>query len=133
MLREEVEQSGERFLMIQKAPALLDEVHWLIENRGTVFALCGSSARKVRRGHANLLGGRALRYELHGLVSAEIGKAFDLDRAVNHGYLPRHYLSDRVSDAVRAYVDDYLKEEIAAEGLTRNLPAFADFLAAAAQ
>ena len=135
MLREEVEQSGERFLVIdeiQKAPALLDEVHWLIENRGTVFALCGSSARKVRRGHANLLGGRALRYELHGLVSAEIGKAFDLDRAVNHGYLPRHYLSDRVSDAVRAYIDDYLKEEIAAEGLTRNLPAFADFLAAAA-
>src|ERR1022692_3272795 len=72
---------------IQKVPALLDEVHWLIENRGLVFGLCGSSARKVRRGHANLLGGRALRYEMFGLVSAEIGTEFDLLRALNHGNL----------------------------------------------
>ena len=74
---------------IQKVPALLDEVHWLIENRRAVFGLCGSSARKVRHGHANLLGGRALRYELHGPVSAELRGRFDLVRAVNHGYLPR--------------------------------------------
>jgi predicted AAA+ superfamily ATPase len=117
---------------VQKVPALLDEVHWLIENRGLVFALCGSSARKVRRGHANLLGGRALRYELSGLVSAELGAEFDLVRALNHGFLPRHYLSDQPARRLRSYVDDYLKEEILAEGLVRRLPPFAQFLSAAA-
>jgi uncharacterized protein len=135
LLREEVEAARARFVVIdevQKAPALLDEVHWLIENRGVVFALCGSSARKVRRGHANLLGGRALRHELHGLVSIEVGDAFDVLRALNHGYLPRHYLAAEASEFIRAYVDDYLKEEVMAEGLTRNLPAFSDFLTAAA-
>ena len=117
---------------IQKVPALLDEVHWLIENRGITFALCGSSARKVKRGHANLLGGRAVRHELFSLVSQEIGADFDLVRAVNHGGLPRHYLSDSPQRLLKAYVADYLKEEVAAEGLVRNLPAFADFLAVAA-
>jgi predicted AAA+ superfamily ATPase len=117
---------------IQKVPALLDEVHWLIENRRLVFALCGSSARKVRRGHANLLGGRAVRYELAGLVSVELGRDFDLVRALNHGFLPRHYLADQPARRLRSYVDDYLKEEILAEGLVRNLPPFATFLAAAA-
>lgn len=117
---------------VQKVPALLDEVHWLIENRGLRFALCGSSARRVKRGHANLLGGRALRFELLGLVSSEIGRDFDVVRAVNQGFLPRHYLSDRPNARLRSYVNDYLKEEIAAEGLVRNLPAFSGFLAAAA-
>jgi uncharacterized protein len=117
---------------IQKVPALLDEVHWLIENRGMVFGLCGSSARKVRRGHANLLGGRAVRYELFGLVSAELGPGLNLPRLLNHGYLPRHYLSEAPQKLLRAYVMDYLKEEIASEGLVRNLPAFADFLDVAA-
>jgi uncharacterized protein len=135
VLREEIEAAGERFVVIdevQKVPALLDEVHWLIENRGVTFVLCGSSARKVRRGHANLLGGRALRYELHGLVSAELGDDFDLVRAANHGYLPPHYLDEQPADRIRSYVEDYLKEEIAAEGLTRNLSAFSGFLRAAA-
>jgi len=117
---------------IQKIPALLDEVHWLIENAGFVFGLCGSSARKVRRGHANLLGGRAVRYELFGFVSEELGSQFDLVRMINHGYLPRHYLSASCERLVRSYVNDYLKEEIAAEALVRNLPAFSDFLTAAA-
>lgn len=117
---------------VQKAPALLDEVHWLIEHRPVTFALCGSSARKVRRGHANLLGGRAARYELFGLVSAELGPRFDLVRMLNHGYLPRLYSSDRPQRALHAYISDYLKEEVAAEGLVRNLPAFAKFLDAAA-
>ena len=117
---------------IQKIPALLDEVHWLIENTKSVFGLCGSSARKVRRGHANLLGGRAVRYELFGFVSAELGPKFDLVRAVNQGCLPRHYLSPSYEKLVRSYVNDYLKEEIAAEALVRNLPAFSNFLAAAA-
>ena len=67
---------------IRKVPALLDEVHWLIENRGVRFALCGSSARKVRRGAANLLGGRALRFDLRGLSVAEIGDSFDLTRVL---------------------------------------------------
>jgi predicted AAA+ superfamily ATPase len=133
LLREEL--GGAELVVIdevQKVPALLDEVHWLIERRGQRFALCGSSARKVRRGHANLLGGRAVRHELFGLVSSELGSDFDLVRAINHGVLPRHYLSDRPEPLLRAYVNDYLKEEIAAEALVRSLPAFASFLTAAA-
>lgn len=117
---------------VQRVPALLDEVHWLIENRRLVFGLCGSSARKVRRGHANLLGGRAVRHELFGLVSAEVGADYDFLRAANHGCLPRHYLAEQPARMLRAYVNDYLTEEVAAEALVRNLPAFAGFLSAAA-
>ena len=117
---------------VQKIPALLDEVHWLIENSGVKFALCGSSARKVRYGAANLLGGRALRFELHGLTAAELGDAFDLTQVLNHGYLPRMVEVARPTRRLDAYIADYLKEEIAAEGLVRNLPVFSGFLAAAA-
>ena len=117
---------------VQKVPALLDEVHWLIENSGAQFALCGSSARKVKRGGANLLGGRAIRRELFGLTANEIGKDVDVDRLLNHGYLPRAYLSDRPERLLNAYVSDYLREEVAAEALVRNVPAFADFLSLAA-
>lgn len=117
---------------VQKVPALLDEVHWLHENRGVHFALCGSSARKVRRGGANLLGGRALRYELYGLTATELGDAFDLDRVLNRGYLPRIVASDRSRQLLESYVADYLKEEIAAEGLVRNVPVFSTFLDLAA-
>lgn len=114
---------------IQKVPQLLDEVHWLIENANCAFALCGSSARKLKRGHANLLGGRAIRYELFGFVSAELDKdQFDLTRMLNHGYLPRHYLAANPKRMLNSYVGEYLKEEIAAEGLTRNLPLFSNFL-----
>jgi len=134
LLREEVQAAAPRLVIIdevQKVPLLLDEVHWLIENTSTVFGLCGSSARKVRRGHANLLGGRAVRYELYGFVSAELGAEFDLLRMLNHGALPRHYLSNSPRLLLRAYVNDYLKEEIANEGVVRNLPAFANFLSMA--
>ena len=117
---------------IQKVPALLDEVHWLIENGGYHFTLCGSSARKVKRGAANLLGGRALRYELYGLTAHELGSNLDLDRLVNDGYLPRIYGASRARRMLDAYVADYLKEEEAAEGLVRSLPAFSDFLDVAA-
>jgi len=117
---------------IQKLPALLDEIHYLIEERGDIFALCGSSARKVRRGHANLLGGRAVRYELLGLSAAELGDNFSLERLVNAGPLPAHYDDETPSLSLRAYVDDYLREEILQEGLTRNLPVFSDFLRVAA-
>lgn len=113
---------------VQKVPDLLDEVHWLHEHGRVRFALCGSSARKVRRGQANLLGGRAIRYELHGLTASELGTEFDLTRALNHGYLPGIYLSDQPAALLESYVADYLKEEVAAEGLVRNLPVFSEFL-----
>ena len=136
LLREELEAVPPGLLVVidevQKAPGLLDEVHWLVENRGRVFALSGSSARKVRRSHANLLGGRAVRFEMFGLTSGEVGPDFDLVRALNHGFLPRHYLSEAPGRLLRSYVTDYLKEEVLAEGLSRNLPAFTTFLAAAA-
>lgn len=117
---------------VQKVPQLLDEVHWLHENRGIRFALCGSSARKVKRGQANLLGGRALRYELHGLTAGEIGGDFDLNRLLNHGYLPSIYQSENPRSLLNSYVADYLKEEVAAEGLVRNLPVYSEFLNMAA-
>lgn len=117
---------------VQKLPKLLDEVHWLHENRQVHFALCGSSARKVKRGHANMLGGRALRYEMFGLVSAELYPDFDLNRLLNHGYLPRIYLAGQSQRLLNAYIANYLKEEIAAEGLVRNLPVFSEFLNLAA-
>ena len=117
---------------IQKVPQLLDEVHGLHESRNLKFALCGSSARKVRHGGANLLGGRAVRYELFGLTAAELGPSFDLDRLLNHGYLPSIYAAERPERLLAAYVGDYLKEEVAAEGLVRNLPTFSRFLDAAA-
>ena len=117
---------------VMKVPALLDEAHWMMENLGVHLALCASSARKVRRGAASLLGGRAIRYELRGLTSAELGRDFDLHRILNCGFLPRPYQDSEPEALVESYVADYLKEEIAAEGLVRNLPAFGDFLTAAA-
>jgi predicted AAA+ superfamily ATPase len=113
---------------VQKVPQLLDEAHWLHEHRKVRFALCGSSARKVKRGQANLLGGRAVRYELHGLTAQELGHDFNLTRLLNHGYLPTIYQSDNPRPLLNGYVADYLKEEIAAEGLVRNLPVFSEFL-----
>jgi uncharacterized protein len=112
---------------VQKIPALLDEVHGLIENRKLRFILCGSSARKLMRGHANLLGGRAWRYELLPLSFHEI-PGFNLLPALNRGLLPSHYLSEDPVRSLEAYVFDYLREEIASEGLTRNIPAFTRFL-----
>ncbi len=116
---------------VQKAPHLMDEIHWLIENRPYRFILSGSSARKFRRGQVNLLGGRAWRYELYPLVSAELG-SFDLEKTLLSGFLPSHYLSSNSLMDLKAYVHDYLKEEIQAEALTRNLPAFSRFLQSAA-
>ena len=117
---------------IQKIPALLDEIHYLIESRGVAFGLCGSSARKVKRGHANLLGGRARRYELFGLTMAELEDSFDLVKILNRGYIPNHYLAEDYGRAIQAYVMDYLKEEVAAEGLVQNLHRFSEFLDVAA-
>jgi uncharacterized protein len=112
---------------VQKVPALLDEIHWLIENTPAQFILCGSSARKLRRGGANLLGGRAWRYHFYPLVYPEI-PCFDLLKALNTGLIPSHYLSNNPTKSLQAYVEDYLTEEIKAEGLVRSLPSFSRFL-----
>ncbi len=111
---------------VQKIPAVMDEVHYLIEEKGLRFILCGSSARKLRRGHANLLGGRAWRYEMLPFVSAELPR-FNLLKALNNGLIPSHYLQDDAQRSLTAYVQDYLKEEVASEGLVRNIPAFSRF------
>lgn len=112
---------------VQKVPSVLDEVHWLIENKGWSFILCGSSARKLRRGQANLLGGRAWRFEMFPLSAKEIDD-LDLLKALNNGLLPPHYFASHAQRSLKAYVEDYLKEEVMAEGLVRNLPSFARFL-----
>ena len=115
---------------VQKVPEVLDEVHWLVENRGLRFILCGSSARKLKQGRANLLGGRAWRYEMFPLVSPELGavEGLDLLRILRRGTVPDHYESEQYDRSLDAYVQDYLKEEVFAEGLTRNFPAFSRFL-----
>jgi predicted AAA+ superfamily ATPase len=111
---------------VQKVPQLLDEVHWLIENCGISFILCGSSARKLKTGHANLLGGRAWRFSMYPLVSAEVPD-FDLLRACNHGCIPDHYIEENPRRSLKGYIMDYIKQEIMAEGLARNIPAFSRF------
>lgn len=116
---------------IQKIPALLDEIHWLIENHQTRFILSGSSARKILRSGANLLGGRALRYELYPLIEAEIPN-FNLLKALNNGLLPRHYLAENPQKMIEAYIGNYLKDEIIAEAKIRNINAFSQFLETAA-
>ncbi len=117
---------------IQKIPALLDEIHNLIEE-GLSFILCGSSARKLKHGGANLLGGRAWRFEFFPLVSAEISN-FDIHEALKKGLLPQIYneTPENAKRSLRAYVREYLQEEIQAEGLVRNLNAFSKFLDASA-
>ncbi len=112
---------------IQKIPRLMDEIHWLLENSPSRFILCGSSARKLKRETKNLLGGRAVSCRLFPFVTAELPD-FDLERALQYGTVPRHYLSDRPELLLRAYVDNYLKEEIIDEAITRNIPSFAHFL-----
>ncbi|MCB4791757.1 MAG: AAA family ATPase [Elusimicrobia bacterium] len=115
---------------VQKIPALMDEVHWFIVNKKLQFILCGSSPRKLIRSGGNLLGGRAIRYELYPLVSAEI-KDFKLLRALNHGLIPTHYISETPDVLISSYIGNYLKEEIAAEAMVRRIPSFARFLEAA--
>jgi len=117
---------------IQKLPMLLDEVHRLIERRGFRFLLTGSSARKLRRSGVNLLGGRARMRRMHPFSASELGDVFNLDRAVNFGLLPPVVFSDEPEEELADYVEEYLQQEIIAEGATRNLPAFSRFLEIAA-
>jgi uncharacterized protein len=135
LIREEVEYKKPAFVVIdeiQKVPALLNEVHWLRENRAVHFALCGSSARKIRKGATNLLGGRGINYELYGFSAYELREDFILDRLLDHGYLPVFYSAAKPERLQSSYVSGYLKDEIAAEGLVRNLPGYSQFLNMAA-
>jgi predicted AAA+ superfamily ATPase len=117
---------------IQRLPILLNEVHRLIEAHGIRFLLTGSSARKLRRGGVNLLGGRARTKYLHPFTCKELGSRFDLTRAMERGLLPSIYFSDDPRADLQAYAGSYLQEEIIAEGATRSLPAFSRFLKVAA-
>ncbi len=117
---------------VQRLPEILNEVQRLIEERGTRFLLTGSSARKLRRGGVNLLGGRARTRHLHPLTRRELGSRFDLGRAVARGLLPSIYFSDDPGADLEAYAGTYLQQEILAEGATRNVPAFSRFLRVAA-
>ena len=110
----------------QKVPSVLNEVHRMIEQEGLAFILCGSSARKLKRGGGNLLGGRAWRFHLHPLTSREVPN-LDLLRAFNRGLVPAHYNTTHHRRALAGYADNYLKEEVFDEGLTRNVAAFSRF------
>lgn len=135
LLREEVSDFPPGTLVIideiQKVPALLDEVHWLIVNKDLRFIMTGSSARKLKRSGVNLLGGRAIVNYLYPFISAELDD-FDVDRAVNNGMIPRHYLVKDAYKRLQGYIGTYLKMEIMEEALVRNLPLFSRFLEAAA-
>jgi len=121
---------------IQKLPLLLDEVHDLIENHKIRFILTGSSARKLKRGAANLLAGRANTYHLYPLTSTELGDDFDLERALRIGCLPylwsQELSQEDQNEFLRSYSDVYLREEIQAEGIVRQIAPFARFIEIAA-
>ncbi len=117
---------------IQRLPGLLNEVQHLIETYGTRFLLTGSSARKLRQQGVNLLGGRARQYFMHPFSYSELGDNFDLMQALNNGLIPSIYESDDPNHDLSSYVGLYLKEEVAAEALTRKIDAFSRFLQTAA-
>lgn len=120
---------------VQKVPALLDEVHAVMHERGDglKFCLTGSSARKLKAGHANLLAGRALQKSFFPLTSKELGNDFDLERSLNIGTLPLVWAQPETAiGTLEAYVGTYLKEEIQQEALARNLESFTRFLKVAA-
>jgi uncharacterized protein len=116
---------------VQKIPALLDEVHRLIEKKRFRFILTGSSARKLKRAGANLLAGRAFMHHAYPLTAYELKGQFHLKRALERGLLPKSYLEDDFKSFLASYVSTYLKEEIQQEGLVRNLASFARFLESA--
>lgn len=125
---------GQRVVLdeIQKVPSLLSEVHRLMEDKGWPFALCGSSARKLKRGGADLLAGRAVTITMEPFSSAELGDRFDLARALDWGLLPVVHVKPGLEpDTLSAYVDTYLREEIKEEGAVRNFPPFVRFLGVA--
>ena len=119
LLREAITFDKSKFVVIdeiQKIPALLDEIHWLYENNNINFALCGSSARKIRHGKANLLEGWGFHLNLFGFSAWELGNRFDLEQMINNGYLPIIYFRKDPEKRLNSYVSLYFKKEIAAEG-----------------
>ena len=116
---------------VQMVPGILNEIHWLIENSKLSFILTGSSPRKLYRSHANLLGGRAWRFTMEPLTLQETS-GFDIEAIMVSGLLPPHYLAEDPLPELRAYVGDYLKEEISNEARIQNIPSFAEFLRVAA-
>ena len=116
---------------IQKVPELLDVVHSLMVDRGLFFILSGSSSRKLKRSGANTLGGRAIPETLYPLVWPEVTD-FQIDRAVQNGMIPRHYMVENATKRLSGYVKIYLDEEIREEGEVRELDAFERFMEVAA-
>ena len=117
---------------IQRIPSLLNEVHRQIEERGVSFALLGSSARKLKTAGTNLLTGRALRKAMHPLAPAELGDDFDLDDALRYGTIPLVWTAPDRREVLQSYTQLYLREEIRAEAVVRNLSGFVRFLPVAA-
>jgi len=117
---------------VQRLPTLLNEVHRHIEERHLRFILCGSSARRLKTAGTNLLAGRAVRRQLHPFLPEELGKDFDLEDALRFGTLPVIWMAPDRGEALAAYAQLYLREEVQAEALVRNLPGFARFLPVAA-
>ena len=116
---------------IQKVPEVLDAVHWLMVNCGLRFILSGSSARKLKKSGANTLGGRANPRTLFPLVWREVTD-FQIDRAVQNGMIPRHYMVDDATDRIEGYVELYMREEIRNEATVKDVEAFEQFMEAAA-
>ena len=129
LLRERFSDAQQMIVIdeVQMAPELLNEVHWLIENKNISFLLTGSSARTLKRNQANLLGGRAWRYTMTPLCYPEIAN-IDIEKIMLTGLLPSHLTSPDPVQEFRSYVGDYLKEEILAEAAVQNIPAFSEFL-----
>lgn len=127
-------RSGEWVVVdeIQRIPNLLNEVHRHIEERGVRFALLGSSARKLKTAGTNLLAGRALRKVMYPLTAAELGDDFNLDQVLRYGTIPLVWNSDDRREALVSYAQLYLREEIRAEAVVRNLAGFVRFLPVAA-
>lgn len=114
---------------VQKVPALLDVVHKLVEDRRPLrFILTGSSARKLRRGAANLLAGRLTELHMHPFMAAELGPAFNMQRSLEIGLVPLVWSAVEPENTLRAYASLYLREEVQAEALVRDVGAFARFL-----
>lgn len=117
---------------VQKVPALLNEVHHLIEDKKYKFILTGSSARNLRRRGVNLLAGRALTYYFHPLIKKELSSDFNLVKSLKYGQLPTAYQSNQAKQFLDSYINTYLKEEVQAEGIARNIGNFTRFLEIAA-
>lgn len=133
-IREELDAKDKLVIIdeIQKLPALLDFVHLMIEDYGVRFLMTGSNTRKLRNSGVNLLGGRARQRTLHPFSYFELKEHFDLLHALNFGLIPSIYFSDDPAEDLDSYIGHYLREEIADEAASKNIPAFSRFLEVAA-